>query len=161
MERLKSRSHMIDIVFALALFCVFAVSALMVALVGARVYSNTIENMNINFDTRGSVVYVATKIRQNDEAGMISVSDLDGIPALLMEQELDGEIYQTWIYHYDGALREIFTSKGSGIGAEFGAVIMEIDSFTIEQTADNLFRISSLDSRGNPVEMVVAARTGS
>jgi hypothetical protein len=150
---------MMDILFALALFCVFAASALMVALIGARVYRNTVENMNINFDTRSSVTYVSTKIRQSDEAGAVKVSEIAGTPALLLEQKIGDNTYQTWIYHYDGSLREIFTQEGNEIDPEFGTVIMDIEDFSITQVSDNLYSVTSLDRKENPVEIMVSTRS--
>ena len=95
-----NNAHMIDLLFTLALFCVFAASALMVVLIGARVYQNTIERMNANFDGRASIAYVSNKIRQNDYPDAIHIIELEeGVPALALDQDFDGITYQTIIYH--------------------------------------------------------------
>ena len=72
----KTGTHMVDLLFTLALVCVFAASALMVVLIGANVYQNTVEGMDENFSARTSVTYVATKIRQNDTEGTAYISTL-------------------------------------------------------------------------------------
>ena len=159
MGSLKSKSHMIDILFALALFCVFAVSALLVALVGARVYESIVENMNTNFDTRSSISYISTKIRQNDELGSVVVADIDGKPALLMEQVIGDTTYNTWIYHHDGALKEIFAASDANLDLETGKSIIEIEEFSIEQVRIGLFKISAIDQRGVSVETFISTRT--
>lgn len=44
-----------DILFVLALFGVFAVSALSLVTIGADVYQHTVEDMSVNYDSRTAV----------------------------------------------------------------------------------------------------------
>lgn len=157
----NGNAHMIDLLFTLALFCVFAASALMVVLIGARVYQNTVRQMNANFDGRASVAYVTNKIHQNDRADSISLIDLDeGITGLALDYEVDGITYQTVIYHYDGALREIPVEKGDEFPLDSGQAIVQVSSFTITEAADGLFVMETVDREGNAIEMTVASRCG-
>ena len=57
----RNRGSVIDVLFTLALFCVFCASALAVVLIGADVYTSTARNMDQNFSTRTAVSYVAEK----------------------------------------------------------------------------------------------------
>lgn len=158
MKETRSSGHIIDVLFVLALFAVFIATALIVALMGADVYRGTVENMNHNFDTQTSLTYVSTKIRQNDISEGVFLDDMDGIPSLVLEQEVEGELYQTWIYHYDGSLREMFVKKDSLLDPDFGISIMSVDSFSVTEE-DGLFRISTVDRDGNPIGVVVGTRT--
>lgn len=153
-----SNGHMTDILFTLALFCVFAASALLVVLIGANVYKTTVERMDVNFDTRTSITYVSTKIHQNDTAGGVYTGELDGVPALILEQVYNDKAYQTWIYHHDGALKEIFTQKSNAIHPDQGTVIMQVESFGIEKVNDNLYRFTSQDKTGRTVQLLISPR---
>lgn len=158
MKETRSNGHIIDVLFVLALFAVFIATALIVALMGADVYRDTVENMNRSFDTQTSLTYVSTKIRQNDIAGGVFLDDMAGIPSLVLEQEVEGEVYQTWIYHYDGSLKEMFVKKGSVLDPEFGISIMSVESFAVTEHK-GLFRIATTDRDGNPISAAVGTRT--
>ena len=49
------KGHVVDFLFTLALFCVFAASALMVVVIGANVYRQTVRGMDSNYDSRTSL----------------------------------------------------------------------------------------------------------
>ena len=49
---MKQKAHIIDVLFVLALFGVFAVSAMMVIILGTGVYNNTLESAQTHFDAR-------------------------------------------------------------------------------------------------------------
>lgn len=154
----KSTAHVIDILFTLALFCVFAGAALMVVLIGANVYKKTVSTMDANFSMRTSVTYVSAKIRQNDTYAAVYLDELDGLPALVMEQDVDGQIYETWIYHYDGSLRELFVRKGNAAEAAHGMAIVEIDYFEVNQLADGLLELVSWSADGSNERLLVSPR---
>ncbi|MEM1483344.1 DUF4860 domain-containing protein [Oscillospiraceae bacterium PP1C4] len=154
----KSRGHMVDLLFTLALFCVFAVSSLLVVIIGANVYKGTVKSMSRNFNIRTSLSYVSEKVRQNDTAGAVYLDHLDGETALVLEQNYNGADYQTWIYHYDGSLMELFTQKGNEVSPSDGQPIMEIPNFTIERQGENLYQLSITDEEGKKVKLTVSPR---
>lgn len=154
----KRNSHIIDIIFALALFCVFAASALLVVLIGAKVYQSATAAMDENFDTRTSLTYIATKIRQNDAAGAVFLTELEGAPALAIEQEIDGESYRTYIYHFDGELREIFTMSEIDALVSDGQFIMDLPGLKMEDCGGNLLRFTSVDGNGREISLNISPR---
>ncbi|WRS26453.1 DUF4860 domain-containing protein [Oscillospiraceae bacterium MB08-C2-2] len=155
----KPSGHMIDILFTLALFCVFAASSLMVVLMGANIYRGTTQKMNSNFDTRTSITYVATKIRQNDQAGAVFVDQVGDTPALVLEQQVGDSRYQTWIYHWNGMLMEVFTAQGNAFEPASGQQILEVPVFEIQKEG-SLLKFTSVDAQGLPVSLLIAPRTG-
>lgn len=157
-DSLKTGGHMIDIIFTLALFCVFAASALLVVLIGANVYKNTMAEMNKNFNTRTSVTYISTKVHQNDAAGSIYLERFDAFDALVLEEEIAGQVYETRIYHYDGELRELLCKKDTVIEPADGQVIMNVAELTMEQVQDDLLRVTSVDENGNRASLLVSLR---
>ena len=58
MNNKNDNRHMVDILFVIALFCVFALSALMLVIIGSNVYKKTVTNMDNNFDSRTSFSYI-------------------------------------------------------------------------------------------------------
>ena len=81
------RKHMIDLLFPIALFFVFALSALTLVLFAARVYRSTTENSSLQYTSRTGLSYISEKIHQNDGNGAITLGSFDGCDALIMEQE--------------------------------------------------------------------------
>ena len=66
MNKQTYQQHMIDILFVLSLFCVFAVSSALLILFGADIYKKTVQQMENNYSTRTSIAYITEKIRQSD-----------------------------------------------------------------------------------------------
>lgn len=142
MNSRNENRHMVDILFILTLFFVFALSALTLVILGANVYRTTVNHMNSNFDNRTSYAYITQKIRQNDEAGTITVGTFDGCDALIMTSEVNNTIYNTYLYEYDGNLCELLARADIEMTKEGGNAIMPLDSFKISSISSNLYRFS-------------------
>ena len=154
--RFKRQSHITDLLFTLSLFCVFAASSLIVVIIGANVYRGTVDQMNENFDTRASLTYVSTKIRQNDSAGSVALDEIEGVPALVLSSKIEGYIFKTWIYHHDGALREVFAGALSTVALADGQVIVEVERFTVEQEENGLLRLTAMSADDDGTEYPVS-----
>lgn len=156
----RPRSHMVDLLFVLALFCVFAASALMAVLIGANVYRNTVRRMDENYTGRTSLAYIATKVRQCDVRDGIHIGAVgNGASALVLRQEIDGQEFETWIYCYDGALREVLLPADSSPDPESGQAVVEMDSFDVD-ARDGLLTVSVKDVDGNRYSRQIAVRCG-
>lgn len=81
------KGHVVDFLFTLALFCVFAASALMVVVIGANVYRQTVRGMDSNYDSRTSLTYLTEKVRQNDAANAVTIRSVGDSPALVLSQQ--------------------------------------------------------------------------
>lgn len=57
----KQQRHIIDIFFVIALFCIFALSAIFLISIGADIYGKTVTNMENNFNTRTALAYVTER----------------------------------------------------------------------------------------------------
>ena len=133
----------IDTVFVLIIFCIFAVSVLMVLMLGASIYQNMTEISREQQDERTVLSYIRTKLRSNDDNGRIFVSEWNGINALIYEEELSGRLFNTVIYHYDGYVRELFSDPDLGLGPQDGTMIMPLDSISFEQADTGLIRVTA------------------
>jgi hypothetical protein len=127
---------MVNIVFTVALLGVFAMAALLVAVMGARVYSSSADRMSANYQVRTSLVYMAEKVRQCP--GEISVRSVGENDALVLSEEIDEVTYESWIYASDGYLYEIVIQSGSKINPGEGQQIMELASMSASQTRGTL-----------------------
>ena len=136
MDLKNARKHSTDILFVLLLFLVFTSSALAVILLGAKVYQDTASRMESNYTVRTALAYVTEKIRHADESGAISPGELDGLPALILSQEIEGTSYRTYLYFQDGALKELLTEASREVTPEQGTVIVSLAGFSIEKTED-------------------------
>ena len=119
--------------FTIALLCIFALSAIFVATMGAKVYENSAGKLQENFETRTSLVYLSEKIRTCSE-GTADVRDLDGNNALVITTKYEGSTYESWIYVYEGQLREATKAEGITLDPRAGQVIMELSDLTLEKT---------------------------
>ena len=155
----KRRKHSIDVVFALALFCTFAVSVLMVLMMGASSYRSVTDSMNENYEDRTGTGYIAEKIRHSDSRGGIAAGQFDGNDALLLTQNIDGTDYITYIYYYDGYIRELLTENGSGMTAEAGEKVLEALGFEVETAENGMFKITCTMNDGSAPYVLVSPRS--
>lgn len=148
---MKQEKHFIvDVLFVLALFAVFTVSALALVYIGADVYQHTVQDMSTNYETRTSVSYVTEKIRKCDSIlsngeSSVRLSTLSGAPAIELVQEVDGVLYSTYLYLYDGYLKELFMRKDASLGGnelDAGENIMPLKSFSVTADTSRLLSIS-------------------
>ncbi len=152
MNQKKQEKHFIvDILFVLALFGIFAVSALALVTIGADVYQHTVEDMGVNYESRTAVSYIMEKVRQNDTADSISLTTLEGTQALCMLSEIDEDTYCTYLYLYDGHLKELFMREGASLGGQVlpaGTDIMELQELSFSYAANDLIRVSLRTASG-------------
>lgn len=157
----KGNRHAIDLLFTLALFCIFAVSLLLVSATGSQVYENIVHQMDNNYTLRTSLSYVTEKLRQNDVSDRVFIEDLNGSTALVLEQNYEDSVFQTWIYEYEGKLRELFLHKGNDVNPEHGQQLMAIEGFSIELVEGNLYKIAITNSGGETEELLINIRSQS
>ena len=117
----------------LVLFGVFAVCILSVLLTSADAYRRLAERDEKSYDQRVAAQYLATRVRQGDETGKIFVETFDGVDALVLQEEIDGEVYETRVYCYDGYLRELFAGKGEEFYVGDGEQILRAESMSLVQ----------------------------
>lgn len=139
MNQQKENKHMVDVLFVIALFCVFAISALTLVIIGADVYKKTVSDMYINYDSRTSFAYITEKIRQNDSLGALSVATYGESEAICITENYNNVDYVTYLYQYEGSLCELNMRGDSKLDPSAGEAILPINSFHIEQVAPKLY----------------------
>ncbi len=158
MEFKKENRHMVDVLFVLSLFCVFAFSALMLVIIGADVYKKTVSHMDANYSSRTSYAYLSEKIRQNDHAGAIAAGRYFDSDALIISEEINGTVYYTYLYEYDGRLRELFTNTPDTLSPDAGRAIMDCSDFSVTAISDTLYYFTLTDAAGGETSLYVSTR---
>ncbi len=155
----RKQKHMIDFIFPVSLFFVFALCALTVLLLAARIYQSTTENSSFNNTARTGLSYISEKIHQNDTDGNIRIGSLEDEPALIMEQVYDEATYYTYIYSYEDTIRELFLKEGGTAEPSSGTKILEVEEFSMKQINENLFEFHCATTDGAKDSIVVAVRS--
>jgi hypothetical protein len=156
----KKNDGLVRMVSILAVLALFAVSGMVLVNIGVLVYKNIAESNLENYQLRTSLSYVKTKINQADEAGLVVLKDTDKGEALVLSEEIGGDIIDTVIYYYDGSVREFTHSHSDSFNPEDGFEIIKVDDFSIKQEGDNLIKLSAKDKDGDTETLYTAVRTG-
>ena len=151
--------HVIDLIFPIALFFVFAASSLSVLILAANVYTSTTKRLSINDENRTVLSYLSEKIRQNDTDGAINSVSIVGIDCLALSADYNGTACTTYIYVYDGVLKELFINDGIPVPLKEGRDIMQIASLSIEQLDDRIYLFTAVDSSGTESSLVALERS--
>ena len=151
----KDRAHMLGILFPLSLFCLFAVCAFLVVMSGAGVYQEAVRSMEDTYSTGTALTYVSEKLRSHDREGDILLTDMGGRTALLLFDEINGEIYESHIYPGEGCLCELTVRDGTEVTPSMGEEILAVKDFTIEGRPGGFLELSARDTDGVTVSRLV------
>ena len=155
------QKHMIDMVFPIALFFVFALSALTVIVMATNVYQKTTSESALNYTAQTSLSYIREKISQADTDGGVTLTTLDGQDAMRLSTTENGNTYYTYIYAMDGELMELFVSADSATpSASAGRSILSVEAFDMEALGDNLYAFTCT-SEDKTASTVIAVRSSS
>lgn len=109
----------------LVLFAVLAVCTVLVLLAGVGVYKRLTERSREAFHNRTVPLYIATKVRQADCAGAVSVENRNGTDILCLREEINGAAYMTRIYCHEGVVKELFSAEEVSFDPVAGEKITE------------------------------------
>ncbi len=157
--RRRGRS-IVDMLFILALFAVFMISALFIVLFGARIYKKIVSDSDINYNARTSIAYISEKLRQHDSDGSVEVIFDGDRPVLRLTETYNELTYFTYLYESDGALREVTTPSEYDPVYSAGQNILYVNSFNVEKINDSLYRFMIKDVDDNKIDFYVAHYSG-
>lgn len=162
MQKKQEGRHIVDVLFVLTLFGVFTLSALVLVILGANSYKQTVSHMEDNYQSRTVCSYLAEKVRQNDLYDSISLGELADTEALVLSRTISDSVYCTYIYYYDGSLRELFIREGSDIGQNplaAGTPIMELSSLEMHTVNDRLFSLTLITPAGEEKTLYLSSHS--
>lgn len=158
MERQVKKNHMTGLAVLLA-FTLFAAAVLLVLLTGADTYARLVRRSEESFHSRTAAQYLTTRLQQADREGALSVEDFGGTQALVLRQELEGEVYETRIYCLDGYLRELFAAEDSGLTPEDGEKVVPAAALTFH-SRDGMLLAELTHGEGTVQTLRFFPRTG-
>lgn len=156
----RQQRHIIDILFVLALFGIFALSAIFLITIGANIYGKTMTNMENNFDTRTALAYITEKVRQSDLENQISVGELDGCPALIISSGTEDNQYKTYLYEYQGSLKELMMKQDIQLSPSAGQDILAVSDFELSPVNDRLVNCRITINDGQSYDLFISVHAG-
>ena len=144
---MNNRSHSMDTLFTFLLLLLFALFSLFLAAMGSSIYRKGVSHLNENYTSRTAIAYLTEKIRQHDSRGSISSSEVEGLPALCLLDEIDGQSYSTYIYFDEGSLKELFIPSERIASKSLGTSIVELESLTMD-FAENALDVQAVSREG-------------
>ncbi len=150
----KQKKHTLDMIFALSLFTVFAVTALLLVYSGTRVYENIAQHMESEFTSRTAISYIRKQINQNNIAGAISLGEIEGSEALVIKETLPEGEFVRYIYFHEGYLCELFTKADIVPTKVAGQEVLEISGLDIKKQG-NLYEFTVLDNNNSSLSVAI------
>ena len=136
MRERTERKHVIDFLFPLALFFVLTATSVALVVLASGTYSRQVQDSEDSFASRTALSYVMEKIHLADEYGAVYAGTFDGQDAIVIRQTYSEQTYVTYLYEYDGYLRELFIQDGVDAKASDGRRILASDCFSFDETQD-------------------------
>ena len=155
----QEKDHSLNGLLALLLFGVFAACVMSVLLTGAAAYQRMTERDRSSYESRTAAQYIATRVRQADRAGGVTMGAFGGSDALELWETVDGEDYLTRVYCYDGWLRELFSGAGGDFAPADGEKVLEADSLTLTLSPAGLLT-AELTAAGETKQVCLYLRSG-
>ena len=153
---MAKKKHYINIIFVITLLCMFAFTALSVAVMGARVYSHSAENMKANYETRTSLVYISEKIKQSPR-WKYDIRKVGAADALVLKGAIGDEDVESWIFESGGQLKEAVLPAGTQATASDGNKIMTVRSMTF-RSEGKLLIVTVVNPEGEVNSLTISRR---
>lgn len=149
MDSAKNSKSSINTIVILILAVLFIMLAMLVITTGVSVYGSTVERAEYSYQIRTSLSYIVNQSRMYDSEGSISVSEIEGSPALKLSTEQGGIVWSTYIYYYDGYIREIpLAREGAQLHSTTGLGLIEASGLQLIPRDNGMVEIIVTGSTG-------------
>ena len=155
--RKKGGSHAISGAFVFLLLGVFAVISTLLVLLCAQAYRNTVDQTALHRDERIVQSFIRNTLRGEDVENAFGVVEIDGVNALTIANNYDGEVYLRYLYCYNGKLWDLFRSAEDSFDPTLGEEVCPAESFTAS-LSDGLVTVEMTDAEGKPYTFSIAQR---
>ena len=133
---------------SLMLTCVFGATLLLSLATGAGVYRRVQGRVEESSRARVSLSYITARLHAYDQAGMIETGSFGDGGAVFLYEEIEGYIYETILYVYDGNLMEMLCEKGNEMPPEFGETVSPAQALTVTELEKGLLWLSLTEADG-------------
>jgi len=142
-----SKNRRVDTIFVMIIFCIFAISVLIVLVLAASSYQRMTDISRDRQDERTILSYIWTKVKSGDDAGMIHIGDFNGNPALFFDEIIGDTLFRTAIYSYNGWVRELFSNPEMGLSPDDGTQLIKLDNLSFDVLDNGVIVIKTGDQR--------------
>lgn len=138
---MQKKKHFIDILFIILLIGIFALSSVMLTILGVKAYRSSATD-NSSQSANNAALFFAQKIRQCEDKSTIKIQKLQNTYALTMEADSEKGTVTTWLFVYGGYLRELTSIDSMSASAEFGQQLLPMKSADFRIKNDNLLQVT-------------------
>ena len=149
-------THSLQRLLPVLVLALFLLLAGLTALRSAAAYKKILARSD-RLDRATALAYITEKARQNDVPGALRLGQIGDCEALVITQG-QTVLYDTYIYCYDGSLRELMIKRELEPTPDMGRSLLPMESLELENT-DGLLKIRCTDPQGGLWERSVAVRS--
>jgi hypothetical protein len=132
---------------------------LVILLTSAGVYQEVRNTGERHYSENTCINYLTMKVRHFDDAdGEIYVGEIDGQEALFLSETIDGDVYVTAVYYYDGYVREFFSNEGYAFEPGDGSEIIAARDLDFYYQPMGLLFISCTGVGGTVADVYLSLR---
>lgn len=153
---MKGNSHSAQLLLPVCLLAAFLLTACLSVLFSASAYREVLDRSN-QLTESTVLTYIGEKVRQSDTAGAVRVGAIGDCPALIIRQG-EERLYDTYIYCYDGTLRELMIKCELTPEPHMGRSLATMERLDIA-LEDGLISLTLVDSSGEEHESFVCLRS--
>ena len=159
MKTKREPRYIIDMLFVLALFAMFAISSVLLIAIGTSVYRQGSAAMEENNEVRTAYAYVSEKIRRADAEGLIETGAFGDADALLLRYYINDISYTTYLYVHEGMLTELVARSDLSFSPSAGQPVTELMKLKCQTLDDNLLKITLIEEGGEERVLMAHLRT--
>ena len=139
----------IETVLVMLMLVIFSISTFTLVVSTASSYGKNHEDTAAKDNLRLAVSYIDSKIKQSNRNIYILEKAIDNKNAVVIENNIKGEIYQNIIYFKEGFLKELLIKKGTNLDEVEGFNIAKIKDMEVTKTARGLINVTITTDNGH------------
>lgn len=140
---MKKRQGLWMHLYPLLLFAIIVLSLLFLVSAGTGLYSAIVDSQTYNRQARAALSYLTARVHAADTADAVSIEAGPEGDALVLRENAGGEVYETRIYLYDGALREEYVPADFPLRPESAERIAVLERFSLSEERPGLLTAST------------------
>lgn len=132
---------------------IFVFASLFIGIMAAKVYETNITANRLN-EADDAITYFTAAIKEDEHLSELRVASINReLPALVMQNNVAGDISETWIYVYDDYLCSLSQPSEQSINPDEGERILPLKSADFIMLRNNLIEITFTTVNDNTVSM--------
>ena len=151
---MNSKKHSLGSIFIIALLLLLLLCAAAVIVLGLRAYQKSSDGYEKNFNARTSLLYLTQKLRQHDENGTVRITRMGDSDALLFSDSVGDFTICTYVYVYNGSLRELCVLDSVTPTPADGWELMKASDLSLSATDDRTLALCATDAEGRAYSTV-------